>query len=73
LLTQELAENCSVLVTLGCGESCPVVPGLRRLDWEIEDPAGKPADVVRAIRDDLRARVRALVAEEGWGSRSGAE
>jgi arsenate reductase len=73
LLTQELAENCSVLVTLGCRESCPVVPGLRRLDWEIEDPAGKPPDVVRAIRDDLRARVRALVAEEGWGTRTGAE
>jgi arsenate reductase (thioredoxin) len=73
LLTQELAERCRLLVTLGCGERCPVVPGLRRIDWEIDDPAGKPPEAVRAIRDDLRARVRALVTQEGWGSRTGAE
>lgn len=73
LLTQELAEAASLIVTMGCGEKCPVVPGLRRIDWDIEDPAGKPADAVRAIRDDLRARVRALVTEEGWGSRVGAD
>jgi arsenate reductase (thioredoxin) len=73
LLTQGLAERAHLLVTMGCGEECPVVPGLRRIDWQIEDPAGKPVDTVRAIRDDLRARVRALVIEEGWGSHTGAD
>ena len=73
LLTQELAENASLLVTMGCGETCPVVPGLPRLDWALEDPAGKPPEAVRAIRDDIRARVSALVTENGWGSRTGAE
>lgn len=73
LLTQDLAEEVNLIVTMGCGEKCPVVPGLRRIDWDIEDPAGKPPDAVRAIRDDLRERVRALVTEEGWGSRTGAQ
>ena len=72
-LTQELAETASLLVTMGCGENCPVVPGLRRLDWPMEDAVGKSPDQVRAIRDDIRARVGALVAEEGWGSRTGAD
>jgi arsenate reductase len=72
-LTQELAESAALLVTMGCGESCPVVPGLRRLDWPLEDPAGKPPETVRAIRDEIRARVQTLVAEEGWGARLGPE
>jgi arsenate reductase len=66
LLTRELAAGAGLLVTMGCGEACPVVPGLRRLDWEFEDPKGKPPDVVRRIRGEIEAQVRALVAREGW-------
>jgi arsenate reductase len=66
LLTDELARGATMLVTMGCGEACPAVPGLRRDDWPLEDPKGKPVERVRAIRDDVRARVAALVAREGW-------
>ncbi|MBY0279163.1 arsenate reductase ArsC [Candidatus Binatia bacterium] len=66
LLTDALAREATLLVTMGCGESCPVVPGLERRDWPLQDPKGQPADTVRAIRDDIRDRVRALVAERGW-------
>jgi arsenate reductase (thioredoxin) len=58
--------TATLLVTMGCGESCPMVPGLRRLDWSIADPKGQPPDQVRAIREEIRARVRALLASEGW-------
>ena len=68
LLTRELAAGSELLVTMGCGEQCPVVPGLRRVDWPLEDPKGQSMEVVRHIRDDLRARVEALIAEEGWGA-----
>jgi arsenate reductase (thioredoxin) len=66
-LSDELARSASLLVTMGCGEACPVVPGLRRADWPLEDPKGKPASRVREIRDEVRTRVCALLAEEGWG------
>jgi len=66
-LTDELASHASMLVTMGCGEACPVVPGLRREDWPLEDPKGKPIERVRAIRDEVRALVAALIAAEGWG------
>ena len=66
LLTDELASGASMLVTMGCGEQCPAVPGLRRADWPLEDPKGKGVDAVRAIRDEIEARVRALLEEEGW-------
>lgn len=66
-LTSALARSADLLVTMGCGERCPVVPGLRRDDWSLQDPKGQSADVVRRIRDDLRARVGILVADEGWG------
>ena len=65
-LTDELAATAALLVTMGCGEACPVVPGLRRLDWPLEDPKGKPVERVREIRDEVRARVVALLAAEGW-------
>jgi arsenate reductase (thioredoxin) len=65
-LTDELAATASTLVTMGCGEACPVVPGLRRVDWPLEDPKGKPIEQVRAIRDEVKRRVSALVAAEGW-------
>jgi arsenate reductase len=67
LLTDELARGASTLVTMGCGEACPVVPGLRRDDWPLEDPKGKPVEEVRRIRDDIRARVQALVDADGVG------
>ena len=65
-LTDELARESSILVTMGCGEACPVVPGLRRKDWPLEDPKGKPIERVREIRDDVRARVAELLRAEGW-------
>jgi arsenate reductase len=66
-LTDELARTASLLVTMGCGEACPVVPGLRREDWPLEDPKGKPAARVREIRDEVRTHVEALVRREGLG------
>ena len=65
-LTDELARGAQMLITMGCGEQCPVVPGLRRDDWPLEDPKGKPIERVREIRDDVRARVAALLRAEGW-------
>lgn len=70
LLTRDLAARSSLLVTMGCGESCPVVPGLQRDDWPLEDPKGKPIELVRQIRQDIRRRVEALIAKEGWGTES---
>lgn len=64
-LTPELAAEAQVLITMGCGDDCPYVPGLRRDDWPLEDPKGQPVERVRAIRDDIRARVAALIAQEG--------
>ena len=63
-LTAELAADASVLVTMGCGEACPVVPGLRREDWPLPDPKGQPVERVREIRDAIRARVAEFVARE---------
>ena len=60
-LTDDLAASADVLVTMGCGEACPVVPGLRREDWPLEDPKGKPPEKVREIRDEIRRRVLELV------------
>jgi arsenate reductase len=65
-LTEALPAGAQLLVTMGCGESCPVVPGLRRDDWELPDPKGQPVERVRAIRDDIRARVQRLLAAHGW-------
>jgi arsenate reductase len=65
-LTDELAASGRLLLTMGCGDACPLVPGLRRDDWPIEDPKGQPLDRVRAIRDEIRARVERLVAAEDW-------
>ena len=66
LLTPEVAAAADLLVTMGCGESCPLVPGLRRLDWPLPDPSGQSAAVVQRIRDDVQARVEELVASRGW-------
>lgn len=66
-LTPELARESELLITMGCGEACPAVPGLRRDDWPLEDPKGKPLERVRQIRDEVRERVRRLLARETWG------
>ena len=62
-LTDEAVRAADVVVTMGCGDACPVYPGRRYLDWDLEDPVGKPLEVVRSIRDDIEGRVRALLAE----------
>jgi arsenate reductase (thioredoxin) len=63
LLTRELAEQADVVVTMGCGDECPYIPGRRYLDWDLEDPKDRPLDEVRATRDDIDRRVRELVEE----------
>jgi arsenate reductase (thioredoxin) len=63
LLTRELAERAEVVVTMGCGDECPYIPGTRYLDWELEDPKGRPIEEVRATRDAIGERVRALADE----------
>src|SRR3954465_3148647 len=62
-LTRELAEQADVVVTMGCGDECPYIPGKRYIDWDLPDPKGRPLDEVRAIRDDITARVGVLLAE----------
>jgi arsenate reductase len=62
-LTDELAASANLLVTMGCGEKCPYVPGLRRDDWPLRDPKGLAIDEVRAIRDEVRERVRDLLSQ----------
>jgi protein-tyrosine-phosphatase len=62
-LTTEAAERADVIVTMGCGDECPYIPGKRYLDWELADPKGRPIDEVRRTRDEIAERVRALVAE----------
>lgn len=72
-LTHELAADACLLVTMGCGEECPAVPGVEQLDWPLRDPHGQGLGTVRAIRDEIRGRVAALLAERGWElSRPGA-
>ena len=69
MLTPELARGAELLITMGCGDECPFVPGLRRDDWPLEDPKGKPIERVREIRDLIREQVRALIEREGWAQR----
>jgi protein-tyrosine-phosphatase len=61
--TDEIVRAADVVVTMGCGDACPIFPGKRYEDWELEDPAGKDIETVRRVRDDIRARVEALIAE----------
>ena len=63
ILTTEAVEHADVVVTMGCGDTCPFFPGKRYLDWELTDPAGQPIEVVREVRDDIKERVTALVEE----------
>jgi arsenate reductase (thioredoxin) len=62
-LDRAMAERADVVVTMGCGDECPYIPGKRYIDWDLQDPKGLPVDEVRAIRDDIAARVDGLVAE----------
>jgi arsenate reductase len=62
-LTAELAEQADVVVTMGCGDACPYIPGKRYIDWELPDPKGRPLEDVRATRDDIARRVEQLVTE----------
>src|SRR5688572_22280834 len=64
-LTDAMARQAQRLITMGCGDQCPFVPGLQRSDWALEDPKGKPVERVRKIRDDIRARVTDLVQQLG--------
>jgi protein-tyrosine-phosphatase len=63
LLTHELAEQADVVVTMGCGDACPYIPGKRYIDWDLTDPKGLPVEEVRAIRDDIARRVEQLANE----------
>ena len=62
-LERELAAQADVVVTMGCGDECPYIPGTRYIDWDLEDPSGRPLDQVRTIRDDITRRVEELLAE----------
>ena len=62
-LTTDAVEAADVVITMGCGDACPIFPGKRYLDWELDDPAGLPLEAVRPIRDEIDRRVRALLAE----------
>jgi protein-tyrosine-phosphatase len=64
-LTDDLAREAQLLITMGCGDKCPYVPGLRRDDWPLPDPKGRPMDEVRAVRDDIKSRVSELIQAEG--------
>jgi protein-tyrosine-phosphatase len=66
-LTTKLAEQADIVVTMGCGDACPYIPGKRYIDWDLPDPKGLPVDEVRAIRDDIARRVTALLADEILG------
>ena len=66
-LTEELAAGATWLITMGCGDKCPVVPGVKRDDWPLQDPKGQPVERVREIRDDVKARVEAFIATQALG------
>ncbi|MGX5695824.1 arsenate reductase ArsC [Agromyces soli] len=72
VLTTEAVRDSDVVITMGCGDACPIFPGKRYEDWELDDPAGQGIDAVRAIRDEIRGRVEALLAELLPSSRSDA-
>ena len=63
VLTTDAVEASDVVITMGCGDACPIFPGKRYLDWDLEDPAGKGVEAVRPIRDEIEARVRGLITE----------
>lgn len=66
LLTQELVQVATLLVTMGCGEKCPYVPGLQMVEWSLRDPKGQGLDSVRSIRDEIEGHVMQLIKDNGW-------
>jgi arsenate reductase len=64
LLTRELSEQADIVVTMGCGDECPYIPGKRYIEWNLPDPKGRPLDEVRAIRDDIARRINSLLADK---------
>ena len=65
-LSTEMTKDAHILITMGCGDECPLVPGVERDDWPLEDPKEKPVETVRQIRDDIKTRVIALIKERRW-------
>ena len=65
-LSSDLCKDAHIVITMGCGDECPLVPGVERDDWPIDDPKGQPLEVVRRIRDEIQARVIALIKERNW-------
>ncbi len=65
-LSAELAQQATLLVTMGCGDACPYVPGLKKLDWPLTDPKGQPIELVRKIREEIRQRVTDLAKKHNW-------
>ncbi len=66
LLTEDLAQTATLLITMGCGESCPLIPGLERQDWPLADPKGQSVETVREIREEIRLKVMALLSDRRW-------
>ena len=65
-LSTDLAKDAHMLITMGCGDECPLIPGVERDDWPLDDPKGQPAETVRRIRDEIKTNVAALVKERKW-------
>ena len=66
-LSTDLVKDAHILITMGCGDECPLVPGVERDDWPLDDPKGQPVETVRRIRDEIKMRVAELVKERKWG------
>jgi arsenate reductase (thioredoxin) len=65
-LSEDLARQATLLVTMGCGDACPYVPGLKKIDWPLMDPKGQSLEAVRAIRDEIRQRVASITTQNNW-------
>lgn len=66
-LSTDLTADAHIVITMGCGDECPLIPGVERDDWPVDDPKGQPPETVRRIRDEIRRRVEELVKERKWG------
>ena len=66
-LSTDLAKDAHIVITMGCGDECPLIPGVERDDWPMDDPKGQPVETVRRIRDEIRKKVAELVKERKWG------
>jgi arsenate reductase len=66
-LSTDLVKDAHIVITMGCGDECPLVPGVEREDWPLDDPKGQPVETVRRIRDEIKRRVEGLVKERKWG------